>query len=687
MSENFGNELKRLTGVSIPLGALRTEKTPVIGEYTSLPEFAEFCKDAGLSVIQLLPVLDTGTSSSPYSTLSAFALHPIYISIYKMENFTTCYEKNPSFRHEYDEFLSLKDDKRFNYTKILNLKNSLLKKIFLMTVNSDKKTIDKYLKDFYAFIEKNAVWLNSYCVYKTLKDKYHQAGCKNWFNADLNLSKDQIIERWIDQTQVFDVRFYAWEQYIAHLQFSEAAQKIREMGITLKGDLPILLNEDSCDVWHTPELFNMKFRAGSPPDKDNPTGQNWGFPVYDWKAQKENGYAWWKLRLSETKKYFDAFRLDHIQGFFRFWAFKDGELTAEMGATVPYSAITTATLLNNGFSTERIRWLSEPHIPTEEIFRLTGNVNQSIEILSVACDRIGREQLWNFKSCIKTSGDIKKLDFSNFDLDEEIQEEIREKLLGWWKNRVLIEVKKGNFLPYHNYKFSSAWNSLTEEEKEKLSELLDANEKKQEKQWRAQAESIFSEIIPSAGMTACGEDLGIKIDCMGDVMKKFGILGLKVVRWCRDWRKENSPFEDLQSYSKLSLVTTSVHDSSTLRQWWNEEKTSAKEFERAFLIPKDSAETPRIYEEKFNPQIAEKVLSAIAHTSGAWFVPPIQDWLYLDENFYAENAKTERINIPGTVSDFNWTWRMPANVDELKNSKILKEKIKKISKIHDSVVQ
>ncbi|WP_191013881.1 4-alpha-glucanotransferase [Treponema zioleckii] len=93
MSENFGNELKRLTGVSIPLGALRTEKTPVIGEYTSLPEFAEFCKDAGLSVIQLLPVLDTGTSSSPYSTLSAFALHPIYISIYKMENFTTCYEK------------------------------------------------------------------------------------------------------------------------------------------------------------------------------------------------------------------------------------------------------------------------------------------------------------------------------------------------------------------------------------------------------------------------------------------------------------------------------------------------------------------------------------------------------------------------------------------------------------------
>jgi 4-alpha-glucanotransferase len=48
-------------------------------------------------------------------------------------------------------------------------------------------------------------------------------------------------------------------------------------------------------------------------------GQNWGFPTYNWDKMAENGYLWWRQRLTQMAKYFHAFRIDHILGFFRIW--------------------------------------------------------------------------------------------------------------------------------------------------------------------------------------------------------------------------------------------------------------------------------------------------------------------------------------------------------------------------------
>ncbi len=567
MINSIADSIGKKTGVALPLASLRTKNSPVIGEYLSLPEFAEFCKKAGLSIIQLLPVLDTGTQSSPYSSLSAFALHPIYISLTNIPVFQSCYDRNPAFKSEYDEFLKLKDDRRFNYEKVLNLKESMLRKIYAAMVNTDSDTINARKQQYLDWIEENAGWLKPYCVFKNLKYKYMQAGWIHWAKEDMNITREEILKRWDDQTQFYEMDFYAWEQFTAQVQFSMAAEKVREMGIILKGDLPILLNEDSCDVWSCPELFNMKLRAGSPPDGDNPTGQNWGFPVYDWKAQEENGFSWWKLRLSQAEKFFDAYRLDHIPGFFRFWAVNYGEKTAELGFTEPSATITASSLNAAGFSSERTRWLSQPHVPTEEIFRLTGNLDLAHDILQTVCDRIGHEELWLFKKNIKTSSDITNADLAQFDIDEEIQAEIKSKLEAWWKNRTLIEIKKGNFVAACNYGRTRAWNSLSDTEKNNLQELIEKQNKKQDSIWKSQAQRIFSQIIPSTKMIPCGEDLGISIDCMSKTMEKFGILGLKVVRWCRNWSEEGKPFQKFTSYKKLSLVTTGVHDSSTLRQW------------------------------------------------------------------------------------------------------------------------
>ena len=199
-------------------------------------------------------------------------------------------------------------------------------------------------------------------------------------------------------------------------------------------------------------------------------------------------------------------------------------------------------------------------------------------------------------------------------------------------------------------------------------------------------------------MIPCGEDLGVHIDCMPKVMEKFGILGLKVVRWCRDWFSEGQPFEKFEDYRRLSLVTTSVHDSSTLRQWWNSEKYSAKEFEKSFLLEEvATSETadmdldggPILYERDFTPEIAFKVLSACARTNGVWFVNPIQDWLYLDSakksKCWRENEEDERVNIPGTVSKFNWTYRIPLPLETLSENEALIRKIGDVVKIHNGL--
>ena len=161
--------LTKKTGVVVPLGALWTEECPAIGEFPALKKFARFCKSAGLKIIQLLPVNDTGTQSSPYSGLSAFALHPIYISLNAIPEFAALYKKDREFKNEYDLFIQFHPYKnRYDYQRILDKKISLLMKIFDSTESAESGKPDAGLA---AWIKKND-WIKAYAVYKNLKWKY-----------------------------------------------------------------------------------------------------------------------------------------------------------------------------------------------------------------------------------------------------------------------------------------------------------------------------------------------------------------------------------------------------------------------------------------------------------------------------------------------------------------------------------
>ena len=663
--------LRKLTGTAVPLGALYTKENPCIGEYPDLIPFADFCKECGLELIQLLPVNDTGTQSSPYSGLSAFALHPIYIRIKDIAGFPELYDSSTKFQKLYNTFIEEnKYSGRYNYTKILNQKNELLKLLYEQTQTWQNGKPEPELEKF---IRSNP-WLITYCVYKNLKWNYMQASWKTWHLDDQQKTPEEIKKLWDTKAFKKEHLFYAWQQLVAAEQFKTAVNYVKKCGILLKGDMPILMNEDSCDAWANPQFFNQNLRAGSPADGENPCGQNWGFPTYNWKNLKENDYSWWKERLNVASKYYDAYRLDHILGFFRIWAIPETDCNALTGHTEPFASFKKDDLYELGFDDDRIRWLCKPHIPTGIIEDITWNHELAHKILETLCVQLPGEELWLFKDSIKGSKQIQEADFTEFCNDENAEKRIKDALIKKWSDRTLLEVSKNKIIPMWTYGSSTAWGTLNKTEQESLTKLFENINKKNEKLWKKQAEEIFTAITKNK-MIPCGEDLGVGIECVPQTMKKFDILGLRVVRWSREWAEEAQPYVPFEKYEPLSVTTTSVHDSSTIRQWWKDEKESVQ----AFIKANETFFEDQTQSDDFSQELAEKILKASAATASLWYIPPLQDFLYLNQKYYLENADDERINVPGSANEFNWTYRIPSSIEVLAKDSKLVSKIKKIA--------
>lgn len=673
--------MERKTGVVIPLSAIYTKDCAAVGDFLALKDFADFCKKCSFSVIQLLPVNDTGMQSSPYSGLSAFALHPLYIRINALPEFSTAYKGSRKFATAYRAFNEeFKYSNRFNYERLLTEKTNLLHILYDYIEKKEKKLAKEQetSTQFYIELDKFAsenTWIPYYAVFKNLKDSAMQASWKEWDENLQKFTRKQIEQRWNNRALMSSHNFFVWCQLRAAQQFKEAADYVRSQGIILKGDIPILMNEDSTDCWAWPEYFNQEQRAGSPPDGENPLGQNWGFPTYSWDNIAKDNFSWWKSRVKTASRYYDAFRIDHILGFFRIWSVSEKETSAYLGHTSPFAFLTRKELEDIDFDTGRINWLSKPHIPTKLIEDITWNHEEATAILNKVCDRVGNEELWNFKKEITSDGLIYKEHFSD---DSNKDNAIKNAFVTKWRDRALIAITEDNFIPVYSYTSSTAWNSLNGEEQKNLKELFDKVSDEENLLWKKQALEVLTPICAETKMTPCAEDLGANLKCMPEVLKQLSIMSLKVMRWNRSWEKEGQPFVPFNEYPELSVATTSVHDSSTLRQWWNTEKQSVE----AYLKMTDQEEMPS-KDEEFSESTAEFCLKTSAKANSSWFINPLQDYLFLQQKYYMEKPDEERINVPGSVNEFNWTYRIPVSVEDLEKDSVLIEKIKQIADIHD----
>ena len=220
---------------------------------------------------------------------------------------------------------------------------------------------------------------------------------------------------------------------------------------------------------------------------------------------------------------------------------------------------------------------------------------------------------------------------------------------------------------------------MNDREKEKLTELFKKVSVKENKTWEKNATEILTALTEATEMIPCGEDLGVGFECVPRVMKKLGILGLRVVRWCRKWDEEGQPYVPFEDYEPLSVCTTSVHDSSTMREWFNNSQFTINNSQLMEIKNEETESELSKTNNILDSQLSiGNLLSACKASKSTWFIPPLQDLLYINKKYWKENAEDERINVPGSVNPFNWTYRIPARLEELLADKELCKKIKEL---------
>ena len=643
----------RLIGTVVPVGALRTEKSIGVGEFPDLAEFGGLCAKMGIGLVQLLPVNDTGYQSSPYSALTAFGLNPLYLRIGDMPESAGYEVEIGNIKKKFNAMA------RFPYEALLRAKMELLKKIY--GANKEKIAASSTLK---AWIEANS-WVKSYAVYRRLKEANAEKSWKEWTVKKAS---------WDDLSSMTENLFWAWIQQALDTQFSTAAAALAGLNICLMGDLPILMNEDSCDVWANPEIFNQDLSAGAPPDMYSPEGQNWGFPIYNWQAQAKDGFAWWKARLKAAEKYYQAYRIDHVLGFFRIWASGREDNSALLGRYVPYIPVNSKDFTDLNFDEGRTRWICEPHIFTGEVwdalrvnwggpFREEDVTAAAQKVFELALQRIGDEDLWLFKKSIRGEKDIEALD---------IHPGAKVSLKKSWGNRIFFEYAPDLFYPVWYYRQSRAYASLSDEERGRLETLLEQRRIDSEKIWEAEGKRLLSVLTASSSMLPCAEDLGAIPDCVPRVLSMLNILGLRVVRWHREWDKEDQPYVPFEDYPELSVCTPAVHDSSCLREWWDQEADQGV-FSGFIGVPS----LPKVY----NPGTARIIINKIAASASRFRIFQIQDLLHLSNRWYSIDPASERINVPGTTNEFNWTYRLPAAISELTMDEVFTRTVSELTAI------
>ena len=318
--------------------SLRSEDDFGVGEFYDLKKMVDWAASTGQSILQLLPINDTTMlhtwqDSYPYNPNSTFALHPQFVNL-------------PAAGVKVDEaYKALQAElnalDQIDYERVNNAKLELLHKAFDRTV---KKLSAK--KEYQEFVDKNSHWLLPYATFCVLRDLNGTPDFTKW-KGYAKYSRKKVAAFCEEHRSEID--FWCFVQYHLDLQLSEVCRYAHSKGVIFKGDLPIGISRTSVDAWLYPELFHMDSQAGAPPDAFSADGQNWGFPTYNWEKMAEDGYAWWKSRLAKMSEYFDAFRIDHILGFFRIWEIPVGTLSGLEGYFNPALPFPASELESQGF--------------------------------------------------------------------------------------------------------------------------------------------------------------------------------------------------------------------------------------------------------------------------------------------------------------------------------------------------
>ena len=545
-------------GTAIPVFALRSEDDFGVGEFLDLKKMVDWAVLTGQTFLQLLPVNDTtmfGTidDSYPYNANSTFALHPQFINLPAAG--VPVDKEYLKLQKQLNSFV--KDGRpETDYVSVNREKRRLLRKAFDANWKSLSRT-----KAYRNFLAANREWLIPYSRFCALRDEFGTPDFSQW--GEFAVYDEARLERW-NKNHRSETDFNCFLQFHLDAQFRQVRDYAHSKGVVLKGDLPIGISRTSADAWQFPKLFNMDSQAGAPPDAFSADGQNWGFPTYNWEEMAKDGYAWWKARLRKMSEYFDAFRIDHILGFFRIWQIPVPEksgLAGYFSPAIPYSA---DELRSWGYGNRMDRFIEDPHRP------------------------------------------------------------------GWYHPRIDAKDLGGLYIDF----FYRRHNEF----------------------WKHNAMGKLSALLGSTNMLACGEDLGMIPACVPEVMQRLNILSLEIQRMPKD---PAQTFADPAHYPYGCVCTTSTHDMSPIRAWWEEDRSLSQRFYNEALGCGGAA--PYFCE----PWVCRRIVEQHLWSPAMLVILPLQDWLSISPELrYKGNPADERINVPA-IPRYHWDYRMHLSLEEL----------------------
>lgn len=294
-------------GIDVPLSALKTERSCGIGEYLDLIPLIDWVKAQGMNVLQLLPLNDSGSDPSPYNALSSCALHPIYLSLHALPFLDAL----PQLAERLPAFSPYNEAHRVPYLEVLLQKLHWLSDYFEAAGSRLVAT-----REYAAFVEEQP-WVTPYALFKTLRGFFNHQSWLYW-PAELKRPNraqyDALVARYSKQ-----IAMHTLMQYLSFSQLKQVKAHAQAQGVHVLGDIPLLVNAESADVWSCPDQFDLSRAAGAPPDYYNTEGQYWGFPLFCWEEIQKTHYTYWKQRLSFAAHFYDLYRIDHVLGFFRLW--------------------------------------------------------------------------------------------------------------------------------------------------------------------------------------------------------------------------------------------------------------------------------------------------------------------------------------------------------------------------------
>lgn len=620
----------RGAGVVIPVFSLRSRGSFGIGDFGDLQRFIVWAARTGMNVVQLLPINDTTSSgtwhdSYPYSAISVFALHPIYLDLREWAQ-TDAYK-----RHE-ERGWELNALPRLDYEAVFAEKMAFLHELY---GEIGKRVTSR--KEYKDFVRDNQDWLPHYTGY--LRRKAQAQG-----RAEA------------PQT------FYPFVQYLLHRQMSAAHEKARSLGVILKGDIPIGICRDSVPAEVDTRLFHFDGQAGAPPDDFAVNGQNWGFPTYNWEEMSKDGYAWWKRRFAHMKRYFDAYRIDHVLGFFRIWEIPSTQAYGVMGHFRPALPLSADEIRGFGFSDDIGRYT--------RAFVTPHRFNEMEEDM-------GGHGLRRFFDEQPDGTFTLKPEFST---QRQILSAVGE---GKTRDLLMKTVTEVLFLNdnerpdlYHprvTAQHTDVFNLLSETDKAAFNRLYDHffyfrhNEYWAEKAIR-KLSAIIDETEDASPMLPCAEDLGMVPASVKGVLGQLNILSLEIQRMPKEYGVR---FGNPAGYPYLSVTTIATHDMAPLRLWWREDKERTQAFWKEVLHLDGQAP------EEASSEICEEVLTLHLNSSSMLCIIALQDLLAIDPSLRHPHPEEEQINDPANPDQY-WQYRMHLTVEDLEAATGFNEKLRSL---------